>query len=179
MVGKKQTQEIYIEKAKARHGDCFDLSKIVFNGSLEKVEVVCRKCGETQFPRANNFISEKTGYKCAGSCNKRKEITIDSYIQECKAIYGELYEYGEFEIINGKKHIHFKCTVCKADLKKRVDEHKNGKGCKCVKTKMNKEKFIEKAKEKFGDRFDYSELDYKTMHVPVKIKCNECQTSFE
>ncbi|AGC02412.1 HNH endonuclease [Acanthamoeba polyphaga moumouvirus] len=41
-----------------------------------------------------------------------------------------------------------------------------------------KEKFINKAKEIHGDKYDYSFVDYKTRVVEVKIKCNNCGHTF-
>ena len=35
----------------------------------------------------------------------------------------------------------------------------------------NQEKFLEKAKAKFGDKFDYSKVDYINCNTPVTIIC--------
>jgi hypothetical protein len=51
----------------------------------------------------------------------------------------------------------------------------SGKGCaKCAGVeKINKEEFFNRAKKLFGDKFDYSEIDYKNFNTPIKIICPE------
>lgn len=44
--------------------------------------------------------------------------------------------------------------------------------------KLTQEEFIEKAKSIHGDRYDYSEVEYKNNRIPVKIKCNKCGKYF-
>lgn len=34
--------------------------------------------------------------------------------------------------------------------------------------------FITKAKSKFGNKYDYSMVDYKGVHFEIKLKCNDC-----
>ena len=37
----------------------------------------------------------------------------------------------------------------------------------------NSSKFIEKSREKFGDKFDYSEVEYVNSQTPVTLICKE------
>lgn len=39
--------------------------------------------------------------------------------------------------------------------------------------RLTTEEFIEKAKLKHGDKYDYSEVEYVNTKTPVKIKCNK------
>lgn len=39
--------------------------------------------------------------------------------------------------------------------------------------KCTTEKFIEKARKKYGDKYDYSKVDYKGYNVKVCIICHE------
>ena len=39
--------------------------------------------------------------------------------------------------------------------------------------KMTQEEFIEKAKKKHGDKYDYSLVDYKNIYTKIKIKCKK------
>ena len=34
------------------------------------------------------------------------------------------------------------------------------------------ELFLERAKQRFGDRFDYSEIQWRSYKSPVKIRCS-------
>ena len=42
-----------------------------------------------------------------------------------------------------------------------------------IKISMKKEKFIEKANNKHGDKYDYSKVEYKNAHTKVCIICKE------
>lgn len=46
------------------------------------------------------------------------------------------------------------------------------------KSVYDKDGFIAKAKEIYGDKYDYSKVKYVDMHTKVLIKCNECDTMF-
>lgn len=45
--------------------------------------------------------------------------------------------------------------------------------------KKTREEFIEQAAKKHGGKYDYSKVEYKNDHTPVKLKCNRCGTVFE
>ncbi len=51
------------------------------------------------------------------------------------------------------------------------------KGQKCPtcsgKNKVTNELFIEKARKIHGDKYDYSQIDYKTAQTKIKIICKE------
>lgn len=60
--------------------------------------------------------------------------------------------------------------------------HLVGNGClKCHVDSLPKstEKFIEDARKTHGDKFDYSEVVYKTTHDKVKLTCNTCGYCFQ
>ena len=44
--------------------------------------------------------------------------------------------------------------------------------------KLTTEEFIEKAKAIHGYKYDYSEVEYKGINIPIKIKCLNCNTYF-
>lgn len=59
--------------------------------------------------------------------------------------------------------------------------HLAGNGClKCHKESLpkTKEQFIADAKKMHGNKFDYSEINYKTTHNKIKLTCNTCGYSF-
>lgn len=40
-------------------------------------------------------------------------------------------------------------------------------------TRISKETFLARAKARFGDRYDYTEILYKSYRTPVKIRCHQ------
>ncbi len=66
-VGQKAqlSQEDFLAKCEEVHGSKYDLSRIAYTGSSEKIEVVCREHGSFH-PSAKNFLYRKSGCpKCA------------------------------------------------------------------------------------------------------------------
>jgi hypothetical protein len=65
--------------------------------------------------------------------------------------------------------------VCKkhGDFLQKSNNHLIGQGCpKCSgKKKLNTVEFIEKSNKIHNNKFDYSEVEYKTTHTKVKIIC--------
>ena len=55
-----------------------------------------------------------------------------------------------------------------------------GHGCQeCGGSKRKTtEKFVKQAKEIHGDKFDYSQVEYKNSKTSVKIICNKCRREF-
>ncbi len=39
--------------------------------------------------------------------------------------------------------------------------------------RITKDLFLERAKQRFGDRFDYSEIHYRSYKSPIKIRCRK------
>ena len=38
--------------------------------------------------------------------------------------------------------------------------------------RITKSEFLKRARERFGDHFDYSEINYRSYKSPIKIRCN-------
>lgn len=38
---------------------------------------------------------------------------------------------------------------------------------------ISKDEFLQRAQARFGDRFDYSQIVYKSYKTPIKIRCRE------
>lgn len=64
------TQEDFLTKAKATHGDLFDYSKSVYESRLKKLIIICRTHGEFQQAPAFHYAGQGC-LKCARA--KQKE----------------------------------------------------------------------------------------------------------
>jgi hypothetical protein len=71
-----------------------------------------------------------------------------------------------------------KCNICMFDIVKTLSNFKCCKYCS-GNNKSTKEEFTKKAKNKHGDKYDYSLLEYVNSVTKVKIKCNSCNTIFQ
>ena len=111
------------------------------------------------------------------------KYTTEEIIKKAREIHGDKYEYGEYLGYNTNMKI-----VCPKHGEFWQTPHAHLSGCGCQKCyderrgqarKLSTEKFIEKAKKKYGDAFDYSQVDYVDSRTKVIIKCNKCGHIFE
>lgn len=100
------------------------------------------------------------------------------FIEKATKVHGNRYEYEEFDNIPVTKKIKIKCKE-HGYFEQVMYAHLKGEGCpRCTGKRrgFNTESFIKAAKEKFGDKFDYSLVEYKTKRDKVCIKCDELKT---
>lgn len=107
---KKLTTKEFIEKAKEKHGDKYDYSKVEYNGALEKIHIICHEHGEfTQRPNdhLNGCGCPKCGEKTVW--DKRGRITTEEFIEKAKAVHGDKYNYSKVRYANKRTKV---CIIC-------------------------------------------------------------------
>ena len=97
----------------------------------------------------------------------------DKFIQKSIEIHGNKYDYSNIEYKDNKTKIVIYCKNCNIIFEQIPYHHSVGKGCpNCSKNKkLSTQEFIIKARNKHGEKFDYSLIDYKNIHTFVKIIC--------
>ena len=97
----------------------------------------------------------------------RRTVTTESFIEEAKEISGDRYDYSKVDYKNRDHRVTIVCPI-HGDFQVYAREHLDGKGCpKCDKG----EKFLEKLKEKFGDKFGLDQFVYESSTSPVTLIC--------
>lgn len=97
----------------------------------------------------------------------RRVVTTESFIEEAKAIYGDIYDYSKVDYKNRKNPVVVGCAI-HGDFKIHAREHLDGKGCpKCAKG----EKFVQKLQAKFGNKFLLDNFIYHDSKEPVELIC--------
>ena len=104
-------------------------------------------------------------------------LTTEKFIKKSKIIHGDKYNYSLVEINGVYNKVKIICPI-HGIFEQSPNSHFRGYECeKCGRLKANKthtlnnEKFIKKAKEIHGDKYDYSLVEYKTSKINVKIIC--------
>ena len=177
---KKKTTEIWINEAKNVHNSenyIYD-DKCIYNGSNKPIIIKCNKHGYFSII-ANDFLK---GSGCPICANEKKKYNVQKFIEKAKEAHGDKYDYSKVEYINSKTKV---CIICPehGEFWQTPSSHLNGSGCvKCYNDRrrnVNKEqshlfqKFIEKAKEAHGDKYDYSKVEYINSKTKVCIICPE------
>lgn len=163
--------EIFIEKARAVHGDKYDYSKVEYINNKTKVCVICPEHGEF-WVRPDKHTSLKSG---CPKCGKTYKPTTEEFIRASKAIFGDKYDYSKTVYVNEKTKI---CLIDKAtgvEFWQSPKSHLQGNvGIIFSKhKKLTNGDFIEKAKKIHGDKYDYSKVKYKDCYSKVCIICHK------
>lgn len=166
------TTEEFIYRARLKHGDKYDYSKVIYKNFSTKVCVICPIHGEFWITPAHHLYGTGCA-KCAG-VNKR---TIDEFISQAREVHGNKYDYSKAKYINSKTKI---CIICPehGEFWQTPNEHLLGHNCpKCAAIKRGNlersstEEFIRKAIEIHGDYYDYSKVIYVNNRTKVCIIC--------
>lgn len=166
----KLTTEEFIERAKLKHGDKYDYSKVAYVKSSSKVKIKCKEHGVfNQSP--NHHLKGKGCILCAG-VNKR---TTSSFIKKSKQIHGDRYDYSLVNYKNSQSDVAIICSE-HGVFYQMANSHVQGRGCsKCKNTnkRISTVEFVRLARVVHGDKYDYSMSSYTNSISKIKIICNK------
>jgi len=165
---RKKTTEEFIKESVLIHGDKYDYSLVDYKNNKTKVGIICQNHGMFyQLPKYH-----LGGSKCP-KCSKKKYVH-EEFINRCKDIHGDKYNYIT-NYINSKKKIKIVCKECNKIIEILPNNHLNGQGCK----KCNLSRSLRYTTDKFKqmsikiheDKYDYSLVEYINSKSKVKIIC--------
>jgi hypothetical protein len=171
--------EKFIFKAKNKHGDKYDYNLVEYINSETKVKIKCNTC---------NTIFEQIPYSHLSGCGcpkcylQKYTSNVEEFIFKAKNKHEDKYDYSLVEYVNAGTKVKIKCNTCNTIFGQIPNSHLSGIGCrKCFfqKYTSNVEEFIFKAKNKHGDKYDYSLVEYVNAGTKSKIKCKSCNNIFE
>ncbi len=122
----RMTNDDFINKAKAVHGDRYDYSKVQYVYNKTEVCIICREHGEF-WQKPKNHLS---GYGCPICSGRKKMRTID-YVKRAKNVHGDKYDYSKTEYKGNKEKV---CIICPehGEFWQQASNHLRGVGCpKC------------------------------------------------
>ncbi len=164
---KKLTTQEFIAKAKAIHGDRYDYSKVDYKGTENKVIIIC-KIHKDFLIKPHNFLQ---GQGCP-KCSSHQFITEDSFISRAKKIHRNRYDYSKVDYRRADESV---CIICPThgEFYQKPKVHLAGGGCQqCFSTpKLTTEKFIQKAKVIYGNKYNYSKVKYTGNKNKICIIC--------
>jgi len=182
---KKMTTEDFVRKANYVHNGYFTYENCIYIDSNSKVTVTCPKHGDFEV-KANNHLSGCNCKKCLREgitheitklpkINKTtKKLTNETFIEKAKQKWGDRYTYEKVEYVKNKMPVIITCQE-HGDFQVTPNHFLSGRGCpKCAKNyKYSTEEFIEKVKDKYGDRYLYDKIDYISTHKDILIGCKK------
>lgn len=166
--------ESFIEKAKNIHGDKYDYDKTIYKKSHEKVIITCKLHGD--------FEQMPYGHLRTTGCKKCSFINISNklrgntteFIDKAKEIHMDKYDYSNVNYTDLQTKVIIICDKHQ-EFEQTPAHHLQGYGCpKCYgNEKMTTEEFIRRSKELYGNKYDYSKVEYVNMTTKVTIICNK------
>jgi hypothetical protein len=109
--------------------------------------------------------------------------TKEKFVDRAITVHGDKYTYNNVVIVNKNPKVFITCPV-HGDFLQDYRKHLEGRGCrKCAgerhsvfisqKLSLPKEEWFKRAKEKHGDRYDYSLVQYVDYKTKVEIVCQK------
>ena len=154
--GKFLDRDFFIEKSKKIHNNKYDYSKVEYKDNKTAVCIICPEHGE--------FWQKPNGHLIGNGCPKcgSKESTLECFIEKCKKIHGEKFDYSETVYVNKKTPIDIICKQHGKFTTTPTTHLEYGACPLCKKEKIrriiNKEEFIKESKKIHGEKYDYSLL---------------------
>lgn len=174
MPKKPYTTEIFIEKAKAVHGERYSYEKINYVNSSIKVEIICLEHG--------SFMQGPSMHIRGDGCPKcshkyrivKKYYTKETLIIKAQEVHGSKYDYSEAEYVNSETKIIIICPE-HGSFSQIPNDHFRGHGClKCAdekKRRVSIDEFIQRANEIHFNKYDYSKVEFKSTKDKILIIC--------
>lgn len=171
---RRLTTEEFIEKAKAVHGDRYDYSLVKYIGTSTNVVIVCPDHGPfEQWPQKH--LMKRGCHSCAGT----KKLTSKQFIEKAKSVHGDCYDYSQTKYVAADKKVTIVCRT-HGPFTQTPNSHTSGSGCRLCGVKATQlalrsstAEFIEKARFRHGDRYDYPSVLYVKARTEVIVICPE------
>lgn len=167
-----------IELIKSNFGDKFDTSMVHYIGANSPFILKCNDCGSIISVYKRSIIDSKSICK---ECDNRHNR--DEFIKNANEKFGNLFNFDKayLEYKNRDEYVTVKCIKCGGEFKIRprnlIFSLKDCPLCTNIRSR-NTDEFIELAKEKYGDKFDYSRVNYVNNSAKVELYCKTCQEWF-
>jgi len=176
---KTLTTEEFIEKAKRVHGNQYDYSQSKYEKGRTPLTIICKEHG----PFEQTGTGHLAGRGCPECAQKtradKKRSTTEEFIRKAKQIHGGKYNYSQvvYKLSNEPVVI-----ICHRHgiFEQTPNNHLMGAGCpKCAIKKIPQcqpwttKNFIKEAIKIHGDKYDYSQSNYKSARIPLTIICKE------
>jgi hypothetical protein len=166
----KLDNKSYIKRAKEIHGNFYDYSELNYQTSESKVKIICPIHGQFfQLP-----YSHLKGHGCS-HCGGSNKWTTNQFIKIASGLHKNKYDYSETVYTNNNTKVTIICPIHGKFQQRAADHIRTKHGCaQCsgVNKKSNVN-FIKDAIQLHGNKYDYSNANYKNDYTKVIITCQK------
>ena len=162
---KKRIDEIFDKK--------IDVSKFIYVNSNTKGLCKCQTCGNEWYAVPNSLLN---GHGCRMCYNRKnsesRKITFDEIKKILENNGSNVEIIGEY--IDTKHPCKIKCKICGREWTARIGQCLKGGGCPiCKNNRMDNTIFVEKLKDIYGDRYDFSKVKYINSKTKITLICKK------
>lgn len=175
----RHTQEDFINKGLAVHGDRYSYSKVDYQGSSARVTLVCPEHGDFDiFP--GSYLSGVGCAKCGDVRSAAAKLkSTEWWVAEAIKVHGDRYDYSKVDYQGNDVPVIIGCSMHGDFLQSPASHRDKGAHCnKCSSTLIGlnqthtQEEFLTRAKDVHGERYSYDDADYVNVSEKVKIGCS-------
>lgn len=167
----------FFERAKILHQNKYNYVHFVFRDYKTKGMIECPKHGFFWQSPADH-LSGRGCMKCKDDKTRQRFLSnTDDFIYKARKVHGDFYDYSLIDYKSTKEKVRVICPI-HGEFLQTPNAHLHKYGCpKCGADKTIKahigttERFIEKAKEIHGNKYDYSKVEYQRNCIKVCIIC--------
>jgi hypothetical protein len=171
---KRLSTEDFILKSNLKHGNVYDYSKTIYKNGRSFVTIICKLHGEFEQQAGSHVY---TGRGCP-KCGNNFKVNTKDFIEKAKLTHKNIYDYNKVEYVSAHKKVIITCKE-HGDFLQTPNSHMKGNGCnECFRIRLGdlkrktKEDFIKESTLIHKNKFDYSNVVYKTSSEKIEIICN-------
>ncbi|WP_305021624.1 hypothetical protein [Hymenobacter cheonanensis] len=174
----RHTLDKFIVRARAAHGDKYNYSQTVYINCKLKVDIICPEHGKFS-QEADSHINGTGCPKCGrDSVSAAHRRSLDEFVTAAQQRHGNRYDYSQVQYINNTRTITIICPQ-HGPFRQSPNAHINqAQGCPiCGRIKVadfhrsDLDSFVKSAQLVHGNKYDYSQVVYKTTQIKVEIIC--------
>lgn len=169
--------EDFIARAKRKHNDKYDYSKVKYVNARTKVCITCPIHGEFWQNAGEHLLGSGCPLCFNNRRGKSKLKNTQYFIDKAREIHGDRYDYSKVIYVRSSDKV---CIICRehGEFWQTPKKHLKGQGCPKCKNKASVDRirkpfsyFIERATLQHGRKYDYSLCEYNDLKTPIKIIC--------
>jgi len=167
-----KTTEQFIQESIVVHKNRYNYDLVDYKNSYTYVSILCEEHGIFE-QKPNKHLR---GHGCPKCANNQK-ITTEEFIEKCRTIHGDKFEYSLTIYKDAKTKV---TLICREHgiFEQMPRSHLIGTGCpKCgynrigQKNRKSSEEFLTDVREVHGNLYDYRLINYKHSHSNVTVIC--------
>ena len=169
----------FIVTAQNIHGDTYDYSKFIYKNCKSIGIIICPIHGDFTQSAESHYLGSGCPRCSSIKSHEQFKKTREEFIKDAKEKHGDLYDYSKVVYSSRNQVVIIICRI-HGEFSQRPSSHIQGAGCfhcgiiKSADSKRyNTETFIESAKEKHGELYDYSKVEYLSSDSKIIIICKK------